>query len=111
MSPEEIRALFVSLEQKEQDLIKLANTLASERANFYKSVAEYNDLVCQAKNQVIGEHSELNHEKLKHIYSEANNKFNEAKVNLSKYRDVETKIRIIKPYYKSGMEKVSFETN
>jgi hypothetical protein len=110
MSPEEIGALFASLEQREQDLIQLANTLASEKVNFYKSVAEHNDLVRQAKNQVIGEHNELNREKLEHIYNEANNKFNEAKLNLSKYRGVETKIRIIKPYFKSGIEKVSFET-
>lgn len=114
MSNEEVNALFASVEQKEQDLIKLTSRLDIEKINFEKSVIKHNnllELLYKARNKAMMENNELNNKMFKNLYVETMNSFHEAKLNLSKCRDIEAKIKIIKPYFKSCFKKVSFETS
>lgn len=114
MSNEEIKALFASIEQKEQDLIRLLNELKLGGIDYTSKKNEYNNLfklLVEAKNQAIIEPNELNKERAKDFYLEAYNKLKEVKISLNKVRGIETEIRIIKPYFKSNFSKASFEIN
>ena len=114
MSNEEVNALFASIEQKEQDLANLTYSLYIEKAKFERLATEHNnllELLYKARNKAIMENNELNNKIFKNLYVETMHRFNEANFNLSKCRDIEAKIRRIKPDYKSSFKEFLLKQN